>query len=370
MVNLKLKLVFVLTFIFLLIFSTGLSAEANSLADPSEKGKISVVVFLDRFLKEDNQCLEIVKKSLNDKFNGANIAIYGDNSSKSPEYLEFIEKLQSDPANEKGIRIIPTKYLYKYGKDTNASHVVLMKISSVGFDVNIWSNKTIVRIKQEVTVLSVEPNKIVLNNIFDTGEKLKPFREALQLSMNQLKNEFKWTPQSLQESEVKPVSENRVAVLAFLPRKFQMESELYLKVKDSIAEKIKDADITVFNDFQAKSPEYMEFIGNVLNDSAVQKAFIVKKDHAVKYGADAGYRTVVVFKLSITDEDAAGGLSFGTDYRLKEDISIIDVELNKYLANYVFDTEKRMRLNTALDTIISKFKNEFTIPSAIYMAKE
>lgn len=364
------RITFVLSVVLLLVFSTILPVMANPPANPPEKSNISVVVFLDKVFRDDNQSLEILKKGLNDRFNGANVAIYGDNSPKSPEFLEFIEKVQTDPANERGIRLIPAKYLYKYGDDTHASHVLLINIKSANSDIGFWSSKRLARIKEDVTVFSVEPNKIVLNSVFDTGEKLLPFREAIQLSMLQLKKEFNWIPQPSQENEIKPVPANLVSILAFLPARIQVEPELYLKVKNAISEKVKNADITIYNDFQAKSPEYMEFIGKVITDSSMQRSFIIKKDHIVKYGKDSGYRAVVVFKLGITEEEEARGLSFGTVYRLKEDISVVSVESNKYIANYVFDNEKKMFLTTAVDNIMDKFKSEFNLPAEVYLVEE
>jgi hypothetical protein len=347
----------------LLVFAVCVPALANPQGNPPEQSKVSVVMFMDNLFLTDKKALEIVQKGLKERFGEANVAIYGDSSAKTPEFMEFIENVQSDPVNERGIRVIPQKHIIKYGLDTKSSHVVLITLQASDSHFGFWSASTSTRNREDVTVFAVNPAKIVLNTVYDSGEKLLQFQKAAQVSMDQLKNDFRWRPQAAIEDEVKPMPLNSVAVLVFLPDYLMEKPELVADVKKVLKEKIRNGDILVYNDFEAKSPDYLNFMGKVSADSALQKTFIIKKEHLTAFGKDAGYKGVVVFRVSVTDE-------ISWCYRLKADVTVVAVGANRYLANQVFDTEKIMYRKEGVEFILNKFKAEFKLPAEAYVTED
>ncbi len=346
--------------VLLLVFSAGMTVLANPAESTSGEGKVSVIVFLDKLYREDTKCMEILTKGLNDRFGAGNIAIYGDSSAKSPAFMEFVEGVQTYPANERGIKVVPAKFFYKYGEDTNASHVLFVSIGSGKFDYSGLDGRKKTRVKTDITVFSVKDRKTILNKIIDTGESVLPFREAAQRAADQLKTDFKWQPTD--QEAVRPAPVNSIAVVTFLPRDIMDEPEHFSAVTKAIAEKIRNADIVINGDYQSKSPEYKDFIGKVADDCAMQKSFVVKKEHLIKYGKDAGYRTVVVFRMYYSDRGSGFG---GSEYRAKYDITVLAVESGKYVANFVFDTEKTVGLSKAVELLTNKFKTEFKMPVEI-----
>jgi hypothetical protein len=340
----------------LLILASSATALANPPANPPDQGKISVVVFLDKLYREDAKCMEILTKGLHERFGAANVAIFGGSSPKSPAFMEFVEGIQIYPANERGILVVPDKYFYKYGEDTKASHVLFVVVSSGKLEQGGLDGRKKSRIKTDITVFSVNAKKVLLNKIINTGESLLPFREAAQRAADQLQSDFRWMPS---DAETRTAPVNSISVVTFLPREVIDKPELFSTVTKSIAEKIRNADIINYGDYQSKSPEYMEFIVKVSDDSAMQKALVVKKGHLIKYGKDAGYRTVVVFRMYISEKEAG----FSTGYRVKDDISVLAVDSGKYVGNYVFDTEKKVSLSEAVEILMNKLKAEFKMPA-------
>ena len=355
------RILIVATVVLLAVFSAGMTASANPAEGVAEQGKISVIVFLDKLYREDTKCIDILTKGLEKRFGAGNVAIFAGSSPKSPAFMEFVESIQSYPANEKAIMVVPHRFFYKYGEDTNASHVLFVVISSGEYDRGGWDARQKTRIKKDITVFSVKDKKVLLNKIIDTGEKLLPFRESAQRAADQLQSDFRWTPAA--PAEVRPAPVNRIAVLTFLPREVMDKPELFSAVTKSIAEKIRNADITNYGGYQSKTPEYTEFIVKVADDSVRQKALVVKKEHSLKYGKDAGYRTVVVFRMYFSEKGNSFG---GTTYRVKDDITVLSVDNEKYLGNFVFDTEKTVSLSEAVEMLTAKFKAEFRMPVAAY----
>ncbi len=359
------RILVIATFVLLSVFSTGLTASANPAENTADQVKLFVIVFLDRLYRDDNRCTEILTKGLEQRFGAGNVMIFGGSSPKSPAFLEFVESIQSYPANEKAVMVVPHKFFYKYGEDTSASHVLFVSISSGEYDRGGWDARQKTRIKTNITVFSVKARKVILNKIIDTGENLLPFRESAQRAADQLQSDFKWTPADAEESRRAPA--NSIAVLTLLPREIINKPEHFAAVTKSIADKIGNADITNNGDYQSKSPEYVEFIAKVADDSAMQKALVVKKEHLLKYGKDAGYRTVVLFRMYFSEQGTSFG---GITYRVKDDITVLSVESGKYLGNFVFDTEKTVGLSEAVELLTNKFRTEFRLPVEVFATEQ
>ncbi|MDT8901619.1 hypothetical protein [Anaeroselena agilis] len=355
------RILIIAAVVLVLVFSAGMTASANPAEGAAEQGKVSVIVFLDKLYREDTKCMDIITKGLEKRFGADNVAIFGGSSAKSPAFMEFVESIQSYPANEKAVLVVPDKFFYKYGEDTGASHVVFVVISSGEYDRGGWDARQKTRVKTDITVFSVKAKKVLMNKIVDTGEKLLPFRESIQLAADQLQSDFKWTPADAEK--IRPAPVNSISVLTFLPRAVMDKSELFSAVTKAITEKMRDADITNYGDYQSKSPEYMEFIVKVVDDSARQKALVVKKEHLLQFGKDSGYRTVVLFRMYYSDKGNSFG---GATYRVKNDITVLSVDSGKYLGNFIFDTEKQVSLAEAIELLTAKFKAGFRMPVAAY----
>lgn len=349
------------TVVLLAVFSAGMTASANPAEGAAEQGKVSVIVFVDKFHLKDTQCMDIFTKGLEKRFGAANVAIYLGGSAKTPAFMEFEEGIQSYHANERAINVVPHKFFYKYGADTNASHVLFIDIGLGEYDRGGWDARQKSRIMIDLTVFSVKEKKVLFNKIIDTGEKLLPFRESAQRAADLLQSDFKWTPSDGVES--RPAPTNSVAVLTFLPYDVIHKPENFSLVTKSLAEKIRNADIINFGDFQSKTPEYKEFLVKVWEDTALQKSLVVKKEHLLKFGKDSGYRTVVLFRMyPISKEEK----QYSMIYKMVDDVTVVSVNSGKYLGNFVFGTEKHVRTSEAVELLTNKFKAEFRMPVEAY----
>lgn len=355
------RVLIVATVVLLAVFLAAMTASANPAEGAAEQGKLSVIVFLDKFHLQDTKCRDIFTKGLEKRFGAANVAIYGGGSAKTPAFMDFVEGIQSYPPNEQAINVVPHKFFYKYGEDTNASHVLFIDIGLGEYDRGGWDARQKSRIMMDFTVFSVKDKKVLFNKIIDTGEKLLPFRDSAQRAADQLQSDFRWTPSDA--AEVWPAPTNSVAVLTFLPYDVIHKPEHFSSVTKTIAEKIRNADIINFGDFQSKSPEYKEFLVKVWDDSAIAKSLVVKKEHLLKFGKDSGYRTVVLFRMYPMSKEAK---QYSMIYRMVDDVTVVSVNSGKYLGNFVFDTEKHVSISEAVEMLTAKFKAEFRMPVEAY----
>jgi hypothetical protein len=345
--------------ILLISFNTIAWASPNDAVSPSNQSQISVVVFMNKKILEDSKAVAKIRDVLKQKFNYASsVVIYGDNQAKTPEFLEFTDKIQTDPANEKSIRTINIGDLSKYGEAVKSDYVILITISPCNAYMNFWSGIRI-DMKENISVIDVPSQKYVeYLNWYKEGSSPMQADGAKEL-INKLATDFLWSPPSekLDKNSTSQLEEKKSSVVVFLPDVILEKPDLVEKVKKSVSEKFNVSNVPVYVDDKPKSPEFMDLIGRVGTDSAKQQTFILKKESLVEYGKATNSNTVTAIVIS--------NINFGDNdfsYRLKEDIFIVDTESNKYISNVVYDTGNKMKRQDGIDFLMNKIQNEFKLP--------
>lgn len=326
-------------FLYCLITFGSIAWAAPTASDiqPSSK-ELLVVVFVNKFIQDDKQAMDIVRNTIQAKFNNANISIYGYQST--PEFLDFIEKLQTNPANEGGIKAIGKSDLLEYGKAMNAKHIILINLFNMDSDTDFWSGTFLVEMMEDVTAFDVQSQKIIFNQVFGTEKKFT-VRKGAELLMTKLQTEFKWTPLAANDNMGVP-GDKKVLVAVFLTNELLGHKDLLAKIRNAINEKFGFANVYIYKDGQAKPPEYIEFIGRVTADSAKQRMMVITKDNLSQFGRDLGTGHVILIKID----------------RSREDISVVSVENGKYVASVLYVAEK-MSVPETVEFLMNKLKNDF-----------
>ena len=282
--------------------------------------------------------------------------IYDDGQAKSPEFLEFSDKIKSDPVNEKGIRSISIRALAEYGKAISSDYVVLVVISPY-YTKHPNGYYSYEGTREHISVIDATSSKYV--EYLDWHKEGSGWKQDF---INKLATDFHWSPPSVQLEDKKPAdqaADKKPSVVVFLPDVILERPLLVEKVRKTIMEKFKVSDVPIFIDDRHKSPDFLNFIGGVMTDSAKQQAFLLKKERLVEYGKSTNANPVVAVIISTV---SSGGTFSGVDYRYKEDILVVDTESNKYLANVVYDTEGTKSRQDGIDFLMGKLQNEFKLP--------
>ncbi len=348
----------------LLLFSIPVTAFAlpGDITALTGSPQVAVVVFMDKKILQDGKAVGQIRDVLKEKFRYASsVAIYGDDQSKSPEFLEFMEKLQTDPKNEKTIRVINMGLLAKYGRDIKADYAVLITI----FPCNVFYDNFAgyrIDLKEHLSVIDTQTGKYqeYLNWYNEASNIYRLGAEALELA-KRVAADYSWTPPpAVPESDIPPGApaelEKKTAVAVFLPDIVLEKTELVDKIRKTVADKFGVRDIPIYVDNKPKSGAFLKLIGRVATDSARQQTFILKKENLVRYGKDTNSSQVVAIVIS----QVGKGEEFS--YHLKEDIFVVDTEGNKYLANVVYDTVDNKKRQEGIELLMNKLQAEFRLP--------
>lgn len=353
------KKLFVILLLLLGMTSTAW-ANLNDSNKPSDQSSLSVVVFMDKKILADGKAVTQMREVLKEKFKYANsIAIYGDDQAKSIEFLEFIDKIKTDPANEKDIVSINIGELAKYGRAIKSDYVMLITVSPCNLYWNFWSGDRI-DTKGSVSVIDVNTLQyLAYMNYYKEGTNAFS-SEGAKILMKNLAAEFNWSPPVTKQSDNKIVNQSedkKPAVIVFLPDVILKKPELVEIVRKAVATKFQVNDVPVYIDDKPKTPEFLNLISMVQTDSAKQRTFILRKESLVAYGKalNANPVTAIIISNVGAEED-------NSNYRLKEDIFVVDAESNKYLLNIVFDTLGKKKRQEGIEFLMNKLQLEFKLP--------
>lgn len=355
------KIILVLLLSLFGLMSTA-SASLADVAGAADKSPISVVVFMDKRVLSDGKAVTQIRDALKEKFKNANsIAIYGDDQAKSPEFLEFAEKIKTDPANEKDIKVINIDALIKYTQSIKSDYVILITISPFNTYWNFWSG---IRydMKEHVSVIDVTSHRYVeYLNWYKEGTSIWLVDGAKDL-INKLVSDFQWSPPVANriDKKVSQPGENKLSVVVFLSDIILEKPELIDKVRKAVSEKFHITEVPIDVDNKPKSPEFLDLIGRVETDSAKQQTFILKKENLVEYGKATNSNPVIAIDISNVGD---GDENF--NYHLKSDIFVVDTETGKYLSNVVFDTIDKKKRQDGIDFLLTKLQSEFKVPTVI-----
>lgn len=333
-----------------------LNDSSNSSAQPS----LSVVVFMDKKIIADGKAVTQMREVLKEKFKYANsIAIYGDDQSKSTEFLEFVEKIKTDPSNEKDIISINIGELAKYGRAIKSDYVMLITVSPCNLYWNFWSGVR-VDTKGSVSVIDVNTLKyLTYMNYYKEGNNAFS-SDGAKLLIKKLAAEFNWSPPFTKQSDniTNQSEDKKPAVIVFLPDVILKKPELVEMVRKAVSTKFQVSDVPIYIDDKPKTPEFLNLISKVETDSAKQRTFILRKESLVAYGKMLNANPVTAIIIS-----NVGAEKDNSNYRLKEDIFVVDAEANKYLSNIVFDTVGKKKRQEGIEFLMNKLQLEFNLPN-------
>jgi len=331
------------------------SASLLDAINAPDKSPISVVVFMNKQVFADSKAVTEIRDVLKEKFKYAkSVAIFGDDQAKSPEFLEFVEKVQTDPLNEKGIKGISFGALAQYGRTTKSNYIVLIVIAPFNSQGYGYGD-----IKAQVSVLDVASLKNVeCLNWYKEGASWTSGAKDL---IKKVASDFNWSPPTEVPGDKKTINqagEKKPSVVVILPDIILEKPEFVEKVRKTVSEKFKVSNVPIYVDDKPKSPEFLEFIGKVETDSAKQQTFILKKERLVEYGKNTNSNPVVAIVVSAVSKGP--GFS-GFVYHLKEDIFVVDAESNLYLSNVVYDVGDEKSRKDGIDYLMDKLQNEFKL---------
>jgi hypothetical protein len=339
--------------LLLLGFISIAGASPNNIVSSSDQSSVSVVVFMDNKVFADAKKMNEMRGVLKEKFGYANsIEIYGDNQAKTPAFLDFVEKLKTDPINEKGIKVINMDALSQYAKDMKSKYVVQIVIST--FDGNEYGY--FFDTEASVSVIDVDSRKYLdYRNWYRDSEIAWP--HGAQDTMKKIAAEFNWfPPRDVTSDKTINYTDKGSSVVVFISPYIQVKPDLVQKIRKTISEKFRESDVAVYIDDRPKSPEFLDLIGKVGTDSAKQQTFILRKDRLVEYGKSINSKTLTAIVISAANRE--GDYSF----QLREEIFVVDIESNKYIANAVYDTDGYKKRQEGLEILMKKLQNEFKLP--------
>ncbi len=332
---------------------TAWAAPANFI-DSNDQSSVSVVVFVEKKVLAETKTVTQIRADLKEKFKKAKIAIYGDDQARSPEFLEFTEKIQTDPLNKQYEKAISIEALAQYGKATNANYIVLIVITPFNHASDCAGD-----MKASVSVIDVATAQYVECQTWYTEIGL--WTTKTKELIKTIAANFNWSPSKavpIAQNASNPAAEKRPSVIVILPDIILEKSDLVEMVRTTVANKFKIRDVPVYIDNRPKSPEFLSFIGGVNTDSAKEQTFILKKERLVNYGKSTGTNQVVAILIRKLGRDET---FTGYSFRLKEDIFVVDVEANKYIANAVYDTENEKSQKAGIEFLMNKLQNEFKL---------
>lgn len=163
--------------IIALLFALSSTAWANptDMVGSSDKTLLSVVVFMNERVLSDTKAIAEIRDVLKNKFKYANsVVFYGDDQAKPPAFLEFVERVKTDPLNEKRIKAISLGALAQYGKASKSSYIVPITITPF----NNWVVGEGGDTRAQVSVLDVASVRNVecLNSKFQLGVRIEKNR--------------------------------------------------------------------------------------------------------------------------------------------------------------------------------------------------
>ena len=335
-------------------------ASFNDKTISSNHSSTSVVVFMDNRTISDGKAVAQMRDVLKEKFKYAkSVEIYGDEQAKSPEFLEFAERIKADPANEKYIKVINIGEITKYGQSTKSDYVILITISP--FNPNV--DYRMFDMKGNVAVIDVTTQKYVdYANFYKEGIAYRDgsasrFAEGAKDIVNQMAISFSWNPLvgESNNNSVNQVRANNPSVVIFLPDSILERPDLVEIIRKTVSEKFHVSEVPIYADEKRKSPEFLDLIKTIETDSAKQQAFILKKENLVRYGKLINANPLVAIVISNVGVD-------GFKYRLKADVFVVDTESSKYLSNVIFDTIDNKKRAEGIEFLMNKFKSGFELP--------
>lgn len=322
--------------------------------DFSTLPKISVVVFLNKFILSDEDAMKTIKSAINERFRFASIAYYGDDKAKSPEFLEFIEQVLTDPVNEKGVRAITRGNLLKYGSATNSAYIVLINVSAYNHYIYYVSEYDL---KQHISVLDVAANKLV-ENVTWQAEGKRPYAAADYFT-KMLKSEFTWKVLAVSDKKEAAATEApKPGVAVFMPDFVLAKTEAVDLLRKAVAAKFGVTSVPIYIDNKPKSPEFLDLISKVTSDSIKQQTFVLRREHLAQYGKDANINPVIAIKINATRKEPWSSYA-----RMQAEIFVVDANSGKYILNTVYDTGDTLPRERGMEYLMDKLKKEFKIPA-------
>lgn len=319
-----------------------------------EQPKTTVIVVLDQEILSNTKALPIIKNTLVEKFKQADVLVVGDPQAKSPEFLELMDKVKTDTVNEKGIRFVSTEHLANYGKEVHSKFIVLVSLNKYQ---EYEEFRTFYRdVKARVFVLDVDSQKIISNQVW-YKEKNQWISEAAEGLVKKIKEELNWPPLNATVSNLASIGsdvDKKMTAVVFVDEYVLAKKEVGDKIRKTFEEKFKLANVPINLDVKPKSLAFLELETKVAFDSIKQSAFLLKKEHLVQYGKQVNADYVLAMNISIMEES-------GWNCRLQEDISIVDVGLNKYVSNNVYDTGKTVKRLEGVDMLLNKLLIEYKL---------
>ena len=190
-----------LVLILLVGFNSTAWASLIDVVGAPDKAPISVVVFMNKQVFADSKAVTEIRDVLKEKFKYAkSVAIFGDDQAKSPEFLEFVEKVQTDPLNEKGIKGISFGALAQYGRTTKSNYIVLIVIAPFNSQSYGYGD-----IKAQVSVLDVASLKNVeCLNWYKEGASWTSGAKDL---IKKVASDFNWSPPAATPSDKKTINQ-------------------------------------------------------------------------------------------------------------------------------------------------------------------
>lgn len=339
--------------LLLLCLNSVVWAVPNDIVSSPTQSSTSVVVFMEKRVFANVKKMTEIRDLLKEKFRYASsIEIYGDDQVKSPAFLDFVEKVKTDPMNEKGIKVIDIGALSQYGRDMKSQYVVLLRLSP--FHANEYGY--LFDTEASASVIDVDSQKYIeYRNWYKEFEVAWPY--GAQDTMKKITAEFNWAPPKevgSDRSGNQPVKGSSVVV--FLSEYIQVKPDLLQKIKKTISEKFGVSDVSIYIDDKPKSPEFLELVGKVETDSSKQRTFILKKQHLIEYGKSIGTKTLTAIVIS------ADSIQGDYKFQMKEEIFVVDVETNKYIANAVYDTGGYKKRSEGIEILMEKLRTEFKLP--------
>lgn len=319
-----------------------------------EQPKTTVVVVLDQEIVNNKKALPIIKNTLLEKFKKAEILFVGDQQAKSPEFLEFMDKVKTDTVNEKGIRFVSIENMHRYGKETNSKFIVFVSINK--YQEYEYLREFFCDVKARVFILDVDSQKIVSNQVW-YKEKSRWLSDAAEFLMKRITLELSWPPMNETVSSLASIgsdADKKMTAVVFVDEYVLAKQEVSDKIRKAIEEKFKITNVPIYLDVKPKSLPFLELETKVAFDSVKQSTFLLKKEHLVEYGKQVNANYVLAIKMSIIEES-------GWNCRLQEDISIVNVDLNKYVSNSIYDTGKAVKRTEGVEMLLNKLLMEYKL---------
>lgn len=106
------------------------AAAAPEQAAASLEPRVTVLLFVEGAVRQYEENMKLILDGVKDKFKQAEIIIHDDNKRKSPEYMDLIENVKTDPVNEQHIRSVSLQHIAKFARDINSRYIAVVNLSS------------------------------------------------------------------------------------------------------------------------------------------------------------------------------------------------------------------------------------------------